>query len=272
MLPLWRDKVRFVLCKDRLIIVHIQGGPRPRILSKKTFPCIESESGWKPVVALLESTLKIDGWKNADAQVILSNHYVRFLVLPWNETRLNDAEQAALVQLRFDEVYGDQGESWECRMNEGSFGSPSLASAIPRELLEQLRVLFFSSPLRLKSVQPYLMTAFNSCRDELGNQDGWFVLAERDTFCIGLLRSGSWSSIRLRRVVKDWFEEAMLLLEREALLFTDGDKQNKVFIYAPEIAGSASIKRGSWLIERMGSNLPSEITQTERANYAMAVI
>ena len=272
MLPLWRDKVRIVLCKDRLIVVHLQGGPRPRILSKKIFPCMESESGWKPVVALLEGALKNDDFKKADAQVILSNHFVRFLVLPWNEARLTDAEQMALVQLRFGEVYGENGERWEFRISEGSFGAPSMASAIPLELLDQLKFLFAASPLRLKSVQPYLMTAFNACRRELGNEEGWFVLAERDTFCVGLLRDGRWSSIRQRRVVTDWFEEAMLLLEREALLAADGNNLNKVFVYAPEIAGSESIKRGSWLIQRLGSVVPPEIAPAERAHYAKAAI
>ena len=270
MLPLWRDKIRFVLCRNRLIILHLQGGRRPRILAKQTFPCDSSESGWQPVLALLKSALAGTQWKKADAQVVLSNHFVRFLVLPWNEARLSDAEKMALVQHRFDEVYGAGEESWEYRLNEGAFGTPSMASAIPAELLSQLKELFTTTPLRLKSVQPYLMTAFNACRRELGKEEGWFVLAERDTFCVGLLQGGHWSSIRLRRVVTDWYEEALQLLEREALLAPQGNNFNKVFVYAPEIAGAASVKRGPWQIQRLESNLPPGIAQMERASFAMA--
>ncbi len=272
MLPLWRDRVRIVLCRDRLIVVQMQGGSRPRILSKRIFHCADNESGWKAVVALLDGALKSGDLKRADAQVILSNHFVRFLVLPWNEARLTDAEQMALVQLRYSEVYGENGERWEFRISEGPFGAPSMASAIPLELLDRLKSLFAPSPLRLKSVQPYLMTAFNACRNELGNQEGWFVLAERDTFCVGLLREGQWSSIRQRRVVTDWFEEAMLLLEREALLADDGSKRNKVFVCAPEVTGPESAKRGSWMIQRLGQAVTPEIAQAERAHYAMATI
>jgi hypothetical protein len=85
------------------------------------------------------------------------------------------------------------------------------------------------------------------------------------------LQGGQWSSIRLRRVVTDWYEEALQLLEREALLAPQGNNFNKVFVYAPEIAGAASVKRGPWLIRRLESNLPSGIAQMERANFAMAM-
>lgn len=269
MLPLWRDKVRIALCKDRLAILHVRGRGR-RILSKQILSCTGTEPGWQPVLALLKSALTGKDWKKADATVILSNHFTRFLVLPWNEARLSDAEQMALVQHRFAEVYGEAGANWAFRLSEGSFGSPSMSSAIPQELLSQIKALFKESPLCLKSVQPYLMTAFNACRRELDDEAVWFVLAERDTFCVGLLQEGQWSSIRLRRVVTDWFEEAMLLLEREALLVAGGNKLNKVFVHAPEMAGSIPVKRGSWLVHPLKLNLPAEISQAEISDYAMA--
>ena len=222
------------------------------------------------LLAVLESSLQSKNLKKADAMVILSNHFMRFLVLPWNEASLSAAEQMALVQHRFDEVYGESSASWEFRLSEGSFGLSSIASAVPRELLNQLKKLIEDSPLHLNSVQPYLMMAFNACRRELGKQDGWFVLAERDTFCIGLLQGGQWSSIRLRHVVADWFEEAMLLLEREALLAAEGGKINEVFMCAPESAVAAPARRGAWQIRRILLNPPPEFSQAEMASYAMA--
>ena len=209
-------------------------------------------------------------WKKADAMVILSNHFVRFLVLPWNEARLSQAEKMALVQHRFDEVYGEASSAWEFRLSEGSFGSPSIACAIPQELLNRLKALFEATPLRLELVQPYLMTAFNACRNALGNEASWFVLAERDNICVGLLQDGHWSSIRLRHVVSDWFEEAMLMLEREALLAPEGNKHRKVFVLAPETAAPAAIKREPWSINRLMLNPPPELSPVDMTSYAMA--
>ncbi len=270
MLPLWRDKVRIVLCKDRLIVLHHQGGKRSRIHSKQVLPYTGPESGWQPVVAMLESVLNGKDWKKADATVILSNYFVRYLVLPWNEAILSGPEKMALVQHRFDEVYGEASSSWEFRLSEGSFGSPSIACAIPHALLNHLKVLFEAATLSLKFVQPYLMSAFNACRSELGSGASWFVLAERDNICVGLQQAGQWSSIRLRHVVSDWFEEAMLMLEREALLAANGEKLNKVFVLAPEVAGMTSIKRGHWSINRLVLNPPLGLSQEEMTtSYAM---
>lgn len=272
MLPLWRDKVRIVLCKDRVIVLRLRGGARDRIVSKSTIPYAGSEPGWQPVLALLQKSLQGNDVKKAYATVILSNHFVRFLVLPWNEAWLSDAEKMALVQHRFAEVYGENGEHWDYRLSEGGFGAPSIASAIPHELLTQLKTIFNASVLRLDSVQPYLMTAFNACRTELAKEDGWFVLAERDTFCIGLVERGQWSSIRLRRVKADWFEEAMLLLDRESLLMANGNgnQLNRVYMYSPESSKLVPEKRGAWQIKRLQLNPLPEFSQTDMANYAMA--
>lgn len=272
MLPLWREKVRIVLCKDRVIVLHLRSGARNRVVSKTTISYAGAESAWQPVLALLKNYIHDNDLKKAYATVILSNHFVRFLVLPWNEAWLSDGEKMALVQHRFDEVYGENGEHWDYRLSEGGFGAPSIASAIPLELLCQLKTIFNASALRLISVQPYLMTAFNACRSELAKEDGWFVLAERDTFCIGLVESGQWSSIRLRRVTVDWYEEAMLLLERESLLIAsrNGNQLNRVYMYSPESSKLVPEKRGAWQIKRLQLNPLPEFSQLEMASYAMA--
>jgi hypothetical protein len=251
-----------------VVILQLQG--RARVQSKQIFINADEASDWQSALALLENALQGSTWKKADVEVILSNHFVRYLVLPWNAASLSDAEQMLLVRHRFDEVYGEGGENWALRLSEGAFGSPSLASAIPQAMLDSIKVSFQSLPLHLTSVQPYLMTVFNACRRELGKQDGWFVLAERDTFCVGLLQDGHWHSIRARRVVNDWFEEAMLLLEREILLANKGDQFDKVFLYAPDGAGAASFKRGALQIQRLQPSLRSEFTPTEMSLYAMA--
>jgi hypothetical protein len=234
------------------------------------FPYTGAEPGWQPLRALLENVLKNNEWKKSETTIILSNHFVRYLVLPWNEALLSEAEKMALVQYRFDEVYGEANSAWEYRLHEGSFGAPSLACAMPRELLSRLKAMFEATPLRLQFVQPYLMTAFNACRNALGKEPCWFVLAERDTICVGLLQAGQWTSIRLRHVVSDWFEEAMLMLEREALLAAGGNAHSKVFIWAPERAEPTLKNHGRWSLNRLIMNPPSEISAADMGNYAMA--
>jgi hypothetical protein len=269
-LRLWRDQVRIVLCPDRVITVHCKAGLRPHIVAKQVHQYSGSEPGWQAALPVLQAALNNPDWKNADATLIISNHFVRFMLLPWNEVSLTDAEKLSLLQHRFAEVYGEASATWELRLNEGSFGSPSLASAVDQGLLEQLKSIFNASQLRLKSIQPYLMTAFNACRRDLGNDAAWFVVAEKGVFCIGLLHNGQWQSIRLRRAESDWFDEALLVLEREMLLADKENENSKVFIYAPEIPVLSPIKRGKLVIHPLHPNSRAKLSPAEMGSYAMA--
>jgi hypothetical protein len=276
-LRLWRDRVRIVLCPDRVITVHCKGGLRPHIVAKQVHRYSGSEPGWQAALPVLQTALENPDWRNADATLIISNHFVRFLLLPWNDVSLNDAEKLSLLQHRFAEVYGEASATWEMRLSEGTFGSPSLASAVDLRLLEQLKGIFNASPLRLKSIQPYLMTAFNVCRRELGKEAAWFVLAEQGVFCVGSLDQGQWQSIRLRQTgnndltERDWFDEAMLVLEREMLLADKEINSSKVFVYAPEVPELPTIKRGLLAIHPLRPDTYANLSPGEMNIYAMAV-
>lgn len=277
MLRLSRDRVRIALCPDRLITVHCKGGLRPRIAAKQVHRYSGSEPGWQAALPVLQTVLQNPDWRDADATLVISNHFVRFLLLPWNDVSLNDAEKLSLLRHRFADVYGEASAAWEMRLSEGSFGSPSLASAVDQRLLEQLKGIFDASPLRLKSIQPYLMAAFNVCRRELGNEAAWFVLAEQGVFCVGSLHQGQWQSIRLRQTIgdgsagSDWFDEAMLVLEREMLLADKKIDSGKVFVYAPEVQELPDIKRGSLAIHPLRPDTHANLSPAEMGMYAMAV-
>ena len=268
-----RNRLRIALCPDRVAIVQLAGGPQPRLLSKQVQTCDAADAGWEPSIEVLESVLAEGNWGKGDATVVLSNHFMRYLIQPWSDVALSDAEQMALVAHRFAEVYGTEAAAnWEFRLSQGALGAAAVASAVPRELPARLRALFKSSPLRLRSVQPYLMTAFNACRNELDGEAAGFVLAERGVFCAGLLRDGQWSGIRLRRSTDDWLDEALQLLEREALLSSDVDGAGKVYVCAPD-APAAAEKRGDWEVRPLKPGLPPEfVTRAEIANYAMAAV
>ena len=270
MLLLWRDQLRIVLCADRVIVLHLQNGRSSRIMSKQEIAYAGSESDWLPLLVVLKELLESRKWNKFDVTIILSCNFMQFQMLPWKAVNLTDAEQLALVQHKFSEIYGEASANWEFRLSEGTIGTPSMVSAFPQDLLNHIQAIFKGSPLRLKSMQPYLMTVFNACRRELGDAAAWFVLVEKDVFCTGLLQNGQWSSIRKRRITADWFEEVLQVLEREALMVKGDVKPNKVFIYAPQIADTKPINRGFWHIQPLRLNLIPEISQTDISSFAMA--
>ena len=271
MLRLWRDQVRIALCPDRVIALHYKSGLRPRVVSKKIYKCSEEKSGWQSVLPTLQEALNKTNAQNAEATLILSNHFVRYLLLPWSDVSLTNAEKAALLQDRFQEVYGEVSATWELRLNAGSFGSPSLASGVDQNLLAQLKTTFDSSVLRLNSIQPYLMSSVNDARRNFGKDSAWFVIVEDGMFCIALLHDGQWQRIRSRSIERDWLEELLVALEREMLLDEAEGSNSKVWVYAPDSRLSKPIKRGAMVIEPLLPNPRAMLSPLDMHSYAMAV-
>ncbi|HQT26326.1 MAG TPA: hypothetical protein PLK99_06985, partial [Burkholderiales bacterium] len=232
-----RDRLRIALCPDRAIVVHFSRG---KVVSKAVQP-IEGD-----VVEALSGILSIPPAK--DATLILSSHFVKFMVVPWQDEALSEEEMLAMVRHRFSEIYGEKER--EIRLSEGKIGASSLASALDRDLLEGIKQAFAASGTRLRSVQPYLMTAFNASRSEIKEASCWFVVMEKDICCMAKIREGKWERLRQCRGEA---EQAWLMLEREAMLAEEAGR--RVYLYAPEHPGMQP--GGSWSVHCIRTGIES---------------
>jgi hypothetical protein len=198
---LWRDQVRLVLCPDRVIAVRVSRGLRSRIVAKEIIPVTGEVGQWKSTLASLALILKQDAWQKADAVVILSSRFASYQLLPWSATPLSVAEQQARARHVFAQTYGESSASLELRISEGNVGTASLVAGIESEIMGSLREVFQMSTLKLVSVQPYLMNAFNAFRRRLEQKAQWFVVQETGVICAALLHQGGWQSIRIKKDV-----------------------------------------------------------------------
>ena len=101
------------------------------------------------------------------AKVILSNHFMRYTMMPWSETLSDAAEEEAYARHCFRQLYGADVEHWELRLSPQRAGLPQLASAVDRRLLAALRGVFERNGVALESIQPRLMAAYNNSRRTL---------------------------------------------------------------------------------------------------------
>lgn len=250
---LWRDRLNMALCPDRAIVLRFARG---RLVSKDIH-CFDAGSA----IEALQGVLSMET-KKSDATLVLSNHFVKYMVMPWTDAALSEEELHAMIRHRFTEVYGDS--DWEVRLSGGSFGAPSLASAVDRDFLGKLKQAFESSSVRLKSVQPYLMAAFNASRDRMKAASSWFVMAEDGLCCIAMLRDGNWQRVRQCR---GGLKDAQQMLEREALLAQD-DLDRKVYVFSPQ---SGAWTEDGWTAEPLRLNPVPGISGVEADSYAMAM-
>jgi hypothetical protein len=142
------------------------------------------------------------GWPRAEATVVLSNRLVRYAVVPRTAGVSGDAEEQALAHHHFTKVHGERARDWDVRYCRET----GLASAIDKGLIAELKSL-----LKLKSLQPYLMSAFNSLRARVPAEGAWIVLPETGATCIALFAKGAWAGVSVSRATDD------KVIERERL-------------------------------------------------------
>jgi hypothetical protein len=180
--------------------------PHRIVVGKRTVDA-DPEYGSEPWHGALEAFKREAlSWRTrVNVSVVLSNHFVRYTVLPEQDGSATPEEELALARFQFAKIHGDRAKAWEVRVSE------QLACAIDAALLEGLRACFpKTGKARLASVQPYLMAAFNRSRRRIPREGAWLVLAEAKRTCLARIAPKGWASVHNARET-----DVDALLERE---------------------------------------------------------
>lgn len=183
---------------------------------------------WSAALAALDTALGDDVRRGARLHVVLSNRFVRYAVVPWQEGLHGAAEDAAYMRHVFTEVYGSVADRWDLCASAGSHGQPRLASAIDIDLLAALRRTCAARGLALRAVCPRLGSIFNRYRKRIA-ASGWLVMAESNCLCIALFDGGRWLSASVARLPVHWRHALPDLLERAACLANPAAAADQVY-------------------------------------------
>lgn len=217
MLRSWIDRLRIYLHPEQVVIVRQSGLFKRRITAKQVISVNESDqSVWGGALKALQAALNKPEWQQASAKVILSDSFCKYRITPWNE-HLTEAEKTVLLHHQFGEIYGETAKSWQITTSDSGFGKPYLACAVDIRLMEDIQKACTTSGVRLTSVQPYLMTAFNRWRHKIESKGAWLIFAEKSQLSISLIQQGAWCKVRTQHCAPGWEESLDSLLAREAL-------------------------------------------------------
>jgi len=277
--PLWRDELRVVLAPEQLVLLRLgwaltKRGLTPRVDMKTVIDCAPSaggEASWEAAIKTLETEVPRSLARKTAAQVILSNHFMRYTLVPWSDTLSNAAEEQAYARHCFRQLYGTDVEQWEVRLSPGRTGLPQLASAVDKRLLAALRDVFERNGVVLNSIQPRLMAAYNNRYSALKNSSAWLALVEPGCLCLALLQHGCWLKVRTMRIGSDWRNALLLLLEREAYLAEANADTPTVFLWAPELGTAALPENGRWQISHMQPLVRPALAPEYEGRFAMAL-
>jgi len=220
---LFPDKLRVVLTPDEVL-----AGGRSVVAD----PAAGAEP-WQGAVATLKS---LEWTKPCRVTAVLSNHFVRYAVLPWSDGLSTPAEEEAYLRHHFAKIHGERAKGWTLRASEAPRGALRLASAIDTALVEALKAAFpKNGKARLVSAQPELMEAANRCRGAIPAGGAWLVLAEPERACIALHAGQGWRSVQNAK--GDW--HTLLDRERYRLHGADGELPSLVLLAGAKAPANA---------------------------------
>jgi len=210
-------------------------GFRSTVVANGVFNAVPAEhdaAPWSGAIQVLDKALSDHTGLEMPATVFLSNHFVRYVVVPWSDSLSELAEVESYARHCFSKMYDVKVGQWALRMSPDKGGKARLASAVDPDLLSALRGVLDKVKVRLHSVQPYLMAIYNDCRRDFRGRDAWFALVEPGNLCLALLQKGHWARVRCIRIDDEWRTELPLILEREAYLADVDATTDEVFVWA----------------------------------------
>ena len=247
-------------------MVRLSRGLKPRVAYGKWLPSGEplTQPNWGGSIDTLRAMLANKVSRNSFATVILSNHFVRYLVLSWSAELVTEAEELEYARAKFVEVYGEAARAWVIRTSGAA--ERRLAAAADLALINALTRTLHASGVKLTSCEPALMAQFNGARARIGN-NAWLVSAERSRLSIARIRDGQWYSVRTRPV--DGAPIALRgLLDQERLLLPAGAPDDNIFL---SVVDDVAIDTDGLRLERLEVRRNAKLPPDVDAGVALAM-
>jgi hypothetical protein len=255
--PLWRDRIQVFLSPQRVDLVRLERGIKQKQAERQEAACEPASDlpAWGPPLVQLKQM--IANRAGAEIVVLISNHFVRYAVIPPQSKIETPAELYAYAAFQMREVYGERTAAWELSVSDWDPGIGAVCAAIERGLLEGLEELAVSHNMKLKNIEPYLTGAFDHWHKRFDNSRAWFALIETGRLCLALLENGAWRRIVNQRMLHTVEDELLAALEREALLFSSyKEAVERVYLFAPEHPGLTLRSDCGWKVVSLQNEKP----------------
>lgn len=271
MSPSWRDRIGVSLAPGRVALLRFSRGWQPQLAQSEVAEAEGDDASGSTAIRLLAALLTAEGMSRGDVSITVSSHYVRYAVLPWSDV-VSDEDWQALAQHQFRTVYGDGALDWATAIAWQGPERPVVACAMPKALLDMVHATVRGAGMRLRSVSPYFVAAFNFCRRRLPDDAFWFGVLESGRFTFGGVDKGMWASMASRRLGSGSTLRLTETLEQEVLGGDGTAARGRAFVFSPERELSPVADGTGWTLERF-SLLDSASPQTDpRCAAALAAL
>jgi hypothetical protein len=233
---LFRNQLKIGLGPDRLLLAG-HGRGFQKAAGKNGMMSVEASRGladWRAAVEALPAAISMSELHRPEVTVVLSNHFVRYALLPANTALRKDEEWLAFAHHRLAAVHGPAMGEWTLRVSASGPDGSRVVSAAESALIEEVRAKTAECGAKLVSLQPNLMASFNAVRKDVGRESCWLAIRETGRLTLALLERGTWRAIRTRRVDDGWRMPLQEILERESALLALPQPYTRAVLFMKE--------------------------------------
>jgi hypothetical protein len=271
-----RERLLISIAPGELSWIRTHGLLRPEADAKRIVP-VDADYGaraWDGVIHALRA--ETAQWQNDNVavRIVLSNHFVRYALVPSSDGVSAGEEELALARFHFAKVHGEASRDWNIRLSpaaSGMSGTTRLASAVDNALIDALQQSFpRQRQPRLASIQPLLMSVFNST-PAMPAKGAWLVMVEADRTCVALYSGKSWQAVQN---VKGEFADAQAwvsLVERVRWSISLDSVPDTILVHATPALSQQNQMLGPWKVIGLQPRWPAGTQSTRDGAYAMAL-
>ena len=214
MFSLFKANVTLALSQQGLALQ--QAGSSPQMLSESEFKLSELSSILAANAPLI---------KDKTLQVVLSNTFVRYLVLPWRDGIYRQQDWQAIAQHAFRQQYGAIADDWRIKVRLQAYGENVLAAAIDETLCEQLDACAKQFKFKIDSITP-LLFLLNE------HENAWLLVAEPARLTLCQIKQGNWQQVLVDVPAHNQeYQQAEQLINRSLMHVPAAEQPNKIASY-----------------------------------------
>ncbi len=207
---------------------------------------------WRAAVDALGVALREQRGRVGPVEIVLSDHFVRYLLIPWSEALVGDRERLAFARLAFRDLYGQIADTWDVCLDDQPAGQASFACAADRALAPSLREVVTRAGGQLVAVTAALADCINRHRSALKMQQFCLAAVEPGRISVVFHATSGWQAVRSRRVDGPLPETLPTLLKQETMVggATEG---GMLYVCADALPDMAPFPVPGWRMAFLGA-------------------
>lgn len=277
---LWPNQLIASCSINSVAVISKQGGFNQRIIHQQhaTFEPTTEVSDleapiWQNAINQLDGLLNTVQVKpKSHLEIIVASDFVRYLVLPAQQMRMNQNEKNAYALAAYHDLYGAVAANWQIKLHDAAPHQPTIVAAVDKKLLAALTQLALKYQLKLTSIKPYLMCALNGLASQISKKTSQLVLVESSRLLLINLLNSQLISLKSDTVGNNWQIDLENLMHRELLLSDSAHQisRQEVLVYAPTHKNITLKDSAEWhfkLVSKPNKNTLNKRTINQNAAY-----